>query len=254
MKIKKLLALALAGTMVFSMAACGDKKESDKEGAGSGKVTAESVIDKFDDFTKNMEKNYSSETYMKMKMTASGMEMDMEMTGLSTSYDGVTYTKSTTSMLGMKDVSEEYIITKEDGSVVEAYKSADDDEWEIDTYDAEDVEDTESTLDVEEIKKTAKLEEDGDNYIVTMEVDAEDMDISDEEMFEGAEDMKVKVIVTYNSKEEAITEIEIEFDLDVLTEALSALGEVEISELEMKITNIKKNDKAIEIPEEIELD
>ena len=43
-------------------------------------------------------------------------------------------------------------------------------------------------------------------------------------------------------------------NLDVLTEALSALGEVEISELEMKITNIKKNDKAIEIPEEIELD
>ena len=110
MKIKKLLALALAGTMVFSMTACGDKEDKASEG-GKAKstestesteksnnsvkvddVSVETVIEKFDEFTKNQDTNYSAETYIKMKMSAAGMEMDMEMTGISSSYDGVTYT------------------------------------------------------------------------------------------------------------------------------------------------------------------
>lgn len=272
MKIKKLLALALAGTMVFSMTACGDKEDKASEG-GKAKstestesteksnnsvkvddVSVETVIEKFDEFTKNQDTNYSAETYIKMKMSAAGMEMDMEMTGISSSYDGVTYTKSSTNMFGEVSEDEEYTITQEDGSIVTASKSVDDDEWDVYTMDADDEEESAPTLDLEKIKKTAKMETKGDNCIVTMEVDAEDLQISDDEMFEGAEDMTVKVIVTYNAKEDAITEMEVEFDMDVLSEAMSALGDIEIDELEMKVTNIKKNTKPIEIPSEIELD
>ena len=157
-------------------------------------------------------------------------------------------------MFGEVSEDEEYTITQEDGSIVTASKSVDDDEWDVYTMDADDEEESAPTLDLEKIKKTAKMETKGDNCIVTMEVDAEDLQISDDEMFEGAEDMTVKVIVTYNAKEDAITEMEVEFDMDVLSEAMSALGDIEIDELEMKVTNIKKNTKPIEIPSEIELD
>lgn len=251
MRIKKLLALALAGTMVFCMTACGDKES---KGGNSSDASVDTVLEKFEEFTENMEKNYSSESNMEMKMSASGMSMDMKSTSLSSSYDGVTYTKTTTSMLGIDEVEEEYSITNEDGSVTVASKSADDDEWEVDTIDAEDIEEAASKLDIDKIKDSAKMETKGDNCIVTMEVDAEDMDMADNEMFEDMADMKITVIVTYNTKDEAITEMEIKFDLDALSEAFGALGDVEIEKFEMKVTNIKKNDKPIEIPSEIELD
>ena len=190
---------------------------------------------------------------MKLDMSASGMGMTMEATAETTAFDGVSYTKSTTTALGMESVDEEYTIKNEDGSVTTAYKSEDDDEWEVDTVDAEDIEEVEK-LDVEVLKKNATMETKGDDYIVTMEVNASEMNLGENELLGEIEDMKVIVVVTYNAKDKAVTEMEVKFDLEALSEAFAELGDVEIKDFVMKVTDIKKNDKAIEIPAEIELD
>lgn len=262
MRIKKLLALALAGTMVFSMAACGSKdsdKDSNKKTEAndsaeeSKDVSVDSVVEDFSLFMENMNENFSSKTYMKLNMSASGMAMTMEATADTTAFDGVSYTKSTTTVLGEKSEDEEYTIKNEDGSVTTAYKSADDDEWEVDTVDAADIEEVQK-LDVETLKKNATMETKGDDYIVTMEIDASEMDFGDTDMLGDVSGMKVKVIVTYNAKDKAVTEMEVKFDLEALSEAFAEMGDITIDEFVMKVTDIKKNDKAIEIPAEIELD
>ena len=284
MKIKKILALALAGTMVLSMTACGDDKESDKKSATSAKETSadketskggnasedkdttadnnasadsdlavEDVLDKIEDFVNNKDKNYSTEMYMKMVMSAEGMSFSMESTAVSKSYDGVKYTKTTSDSFGEKSVDEEYSIINEDGSVTTASKNMEDDEWDVYT-EFNDDEDNESTLDIEKVKETATMKKKGDNYIVTMEVDAEDVNITDDDTFGDISGMKIKLIVTYNVKKDMITEMEVEFDTDVLTEIFAALGDISVDEVEIKITNIEVNDEPIEIPSEIELD
>ena len=284
MKIKKLLALALAGTMVLSMTACGDDKESDKKSTTSAEETSadketskggnasedkhttadnnasadselsvEDVLDKLEDFTKNKDKNYSAEMYMKMVMSSEGLSFSMESTAASKSYDGVKYTKTTSDSFGEKSVVEEYSITNEDGTVTVASKDAEDDEWDVYT-EINDDEADENTFDVDKIKETATVKQKGDNYIVTMEVDAEDINIADDDTFGDISGMKIKLIVTYNAKKDMITEMEVEFDTDVLTEIFAALGDISVDEVEIKVTNIEVNDEPIEIPSEIELD
>lgn len=261
MKIKRLVALALASTMVFSMAACGDKK--DKKSSENQAVNAETseelldtVIEALSKFTEEQDKCYSADTSMSMKMKAEEMDIYMDVIATTSAFDGVTYTKSTskTNMLGedMEDVSEVYSITKEDGSIVTATKI--DDEWEVEEYDAEDIEEAVEKLDVEAAKKTAKISKDGDNYCVSVDIAAEQMGLGEDELFGDMSDFKVTVKATYNEKESALTKLEVMFDLEALNETLSSLGSVEITEFSMKVENIKKNDKAIEIPAEIELD
>ena len=43
-------------------------------------------------------------------------------------------------------------------------------------------------------------------------------------------------------------------DLDAINEMMAAFGDVNVEEFTMKMVDIKKNDKPIEIPAEIELD
>ena len=263
MKIKRLVALALASTMVFSMAACGDK--NDKKSSGNQAVNAEeseelvdTIIEAISKFTEEQDNCYAADTSMSMKMKAEEMEIYMDVNAHTSAFDGVTYTKSTskTNMLGedMEDVSEVYSITKEDGSVVTATKVADEDEWEVYEMDAEDIEETLEKLDVEAAKKTAKVSKDGDNYCVEVDVDAAQMGLGEDELFGDMSDFKVTVKATYNEKEKALIKLEVMFDLDALNEMMSSLGSVEITEFTMTVDNIKKNDKAIEIPAEIELD
>ena len=157
MKIKKLVALALAGTMVFSMAACEGKKD-DKKGSTNSKTknTVEDATDnaskmeadgesidrilaKFEEFTKEQDNNYSYGMEMSMKMESEGIEVSMEMDSTSSSYDGVVYSKSNTKSEALGEteeiIEEVYTITKEDGTVVTAMKTAEDDEWYVETED-----------------------------------------------------------------------------------------------------------------------
>lgn len=263
MRIKKLVALALAGTMVFSMAACGSKKDEKSSGnqavnGEASEVTLDSVLDAFGTFTEEQDKNYSADTSMVMKMKGEGVEVYMDMKASSSSFDGVTYAKTTTKtdMLGedVEEVEESYTITKEDGSVVMATKAVGDEEWDVDTTDAEDVEEVTEKFDIEAAKKTAKMEKDGDNCYVTMNISATEMGLESNELLGDMSDFKVTVKVTYNAKEGAVTEVSVEFDLDALNEMFAALGAVEVTEFSMKVDNIKKNDKVIEIPDEIQLD
>lgn len=50
MKIKKLVALALASTMVFSTAACGGSKDDKKSASKANDVSAATVVEAFDEF------------------------------------------------------------------------------------------------------------------------------------------------------------------------------------------------------------
>ena len=124
MKIKKLVALALASTMVFSMAACGDKKSDAK----SSNETVEKVVEAFGEFVKEQDSDFSYDSNMTMKMEGNGQTVTMEMAGTSVSYDGVTYTKSTTKTIMDKEsqevVEESYDIKKEDGSLISATKTS----------------------------------------------------------------------------------------------------------------------------------
>lgn len=292
MKIKRLVALALAGTMVFSMAACGDKKDNDSASEtkknvttnneetnkqetnkqetnkqeinsestnnGADDVLVQKVLEAFAQYAENSEKNYSADMIMKIEMEASGMTMEIDSVQSSSSYDGVTYIKATSKvdMFGEKEesVDETYTITMEDGSVICATKSLDDDEWDV--FPEIDLdEESETDIDVEELLETAQIEKKGDNYYVKISVDAGDMGLSEDDIMSGVSDAKVDVILTYNIDNEAITEIEIDMDWKLIEEAFASLfGEVEITELSMTIENIKKTDKPIEIPAEIELD
>ena len=258
MKIKKLLALGLVGTMVFSMAACGGSKDSDKGADKTGDVTVETVLEAFDKYTDESDTGYSYDMIMSMKIEAEEMSVEMDSKQTIMAYDGVKYTKesTTTSMLGMDDesVTETYLIKMEDGTVIEATKDADDDEWDV--YETEiEEDDSESKLNVEELAKTAKIEKDGNNYLVTATVNAEEMGLTEEGMMEGLEDTTVEVVITYNAKQKDITSIDVNMDKEIMEALFSALlGEVEVKELTIKVENIKKSDKAIEIPSEIELD
>jgi hypothetical protein len=201
MKIKKLLALGLAGMMVFSMAACGDKKDSDK-GSGKGdKVTVETVLESFKKYTDEDDKSYAYDMIMSMKIEASEMAIEMESEQNVKANGGVKYVKDTssTNMLGesQDSVTETYTITKEDGTVIEATKEAGDDEWDV--YETEVEEEEESEIDIEDLAKTAKIENDGHNYYVTATVSAEDMGITEDGMMEGVEDTSVDVVITYNA-------------------------------------------------------
>lgn len=259
MKIKKLAALALASIMVFSMAACGGSKDDKKSASKANDVSVDTVVEAFEAFSKEQDKNYSVDTTMIMKMTSEGMEMNMETFSQSSSYDGVNYTKTTTKMdmAGMQQetVDEVYTIEKEDGVVTEATKTSDDEEWEVDTYEIiESDEEEEVKLDVEALKKSAKMETKGDECFVTMEVSGADMDLGDDAMMGDMSDMKLNVVVTYNAKDSAITGMEVKMDLDAINEMMKELGDIEVSEFQIKMENIKKTEKAIEIPAEIELD
>lgn len=285
MKIKKLVALALAGTMVFSMAACGDKGEKKTSGGeatsgseanigsqnnveneSNGEVNAsedsdtsvETVLTAFAKYAENKDNNFSADMVMNIEMEASGLVMKIDSVQTTKSYEGVTYTKSTSKvdMFGEKDesVDETYTITQEDGTVICAVKSSEDDEWDV--YPEFDLDtETESDIDIEELLETAKIEEKGDKCYVTISINAEDMGLSEEDIMTDIPDAKVDVVLTYDTKEEALTEIEIDMDLEIIEEAFAELfGDVKITEFSMKIENIEENDEPIEIPSEIELD
>ena len=280
MKIKKLVALALAGTMVFSMAACEGKKDDEKGSANSKvKNTADVAADegkkqvnkeetgeiidialaKFEEFTKEQDKNYSYGMEMTMKMESEGIEVSMEMDSTSSSYDGVVYTMSNTKagVLGETEeiIEEMYTITKEDGTVVTAMKTSEDDEWYVDTEDTVELENVEEpNFDIDAIKDAVKIEKKGDNYYLTMEISAADMGLDEDELMLGLSEFDVAVIVVYNEKQDEITEVEMKMDLDAINEMTAAFGDVNVEEFTMKMVDIKKNDKPIEIPAEIELD
>ena len=277
MKIKKLVALALAGTMVFSMAACEGKKD-DKKGSTNSKTknTVEDATDnaskmeadgesidrilaKFEEFTKEQDNNYSYGMEMSMKMESEGIEVSMEMDSTSSSYDGVVYSKSNTKSEAFGEteeiIEEVYTITKEDGTVVTAMKTAEDDEWYVETEDAEEMEDMEEpNFDIEAIKDATTIEKKGDNYYLTMEISASDMGLDEDELMLGLSEFDVAVVVVYNEKQDEITEVEMKMDLDAINEMMAAFGDVNVEEFTMKMVDIKKNDKPIEIPAEIELD
>ena len=277
MKIKKLVALALAGTMVFSMAACEGKKD-DKKGSTNSKTknTVEDATDnaskmeadgesidrilaKFEEFTKEQDNNYSYGMEMSMKMESEGIEVSMEMDSTSSSYDGVVYSKSNTKSEALGEteeiIEEVYTITKEDGTVVTAMKTAEDDEWYVETEDAEEMEDMEEpNFDIEAIKDATTIEKKGDNYYLTMEISASDMGLDEDELMLGLSEFDVAVVVVYNEKQDEITEVEFKMDLDAINEMMAAFGDVNIEEFTMKMVDIKKNDKPIEIPAEIELE
>lgn len=277
MKIKKLVALALAGTMVFSMAACEGKKD-DKKGSTNSKTknTVEDATDnaskmeadgesidrilaKFEEFTKEQDNNYSYGMEMSMKMESEGIEVSMEMDSTSSAYDGVVYSKSNTKSEALGEteeiIEEVYTITKEDGTVVTAMKTAEDDEWYVETEDAEEMEDMEEpNFDIEAIKDATTIEKKGDNYYLTMEISASDMGLDEDELMLGLSEFDVAVVVVYNEKQDEITEVEFKMDLDAINEMMAAFGDVNIEEFTMKMVDIKKNDKPIEIPAEIELD
>lgn len=262
MKIKRVAALVLASTMIFSMAGCGDKKDSkgtDSQAANSAasEVTIDTVIEAFETFTKEQDKNYAADTTMIMKMEAEGMAMNMEVSANSSSYEGVTYSKTTTKvdMLGIKQdiVEESYTITKEDGTVIVATKEADAEEWDIEEASEEESE-SESKLNFEELKKSATMEKKGDNCYLTMKLSADQIEMEENELMGDMSDFTVDTIVTYNAKDGAITEIEFKFDLDAINDMVAEAGSGSVSEFSMKVENIKKNDKAIEVPAEIKLD
>ena len=148
-----------------------------------------------------------------------------------------------------------YTITKEDGTVVTAMKTAEDDEWYVETEDAEEMEDMEEpNFDIEAIKDATTIEKKGDNYYLTMEISASDMGLDEDELMLGLSEFDVAVVVVYNEKQDEITEVEFKMDLDAINEMMAAFGDVNIEEFTMKMVDIKKNDKPIEIPAEIELD
>lgn len=195
---------------------------------------------------------------MAMKMEGMGESVTVETKSTSASYDGVTYTKTTTKNI-MPDATEEvveesYDITKEDGSLVSATKTSEDEEWDVVEYESDD-EDSEEIpeLDVEALKKAAKIEYKGDDAIVTMELSADQVGMGTDELMGDMDGFSVKTIITYNSKNKAIANVEFVFDLESLNEVFGALG-LKFSECSMKLENIKKTEKAIEIPAEIELD
>lgn len=258
MKIKKLVALALASTMVFSTAACGGSKDDKKSASKANDVSVATVVEAFDEFFTEQDSNYTYDSIMAMKMEGMGESVTVKTKSTSASYDGVTYTKTTTKNI-MPDATEEvveesYDITKEDGSFVSATKTSEDEEWDVVEYESDD-EDSEEIpeLDVEALKKAAKIEYKGDDAIVTMEISADQVGMGTDELMGDMDGFSVKTIITYNSKNKAIANVEFVFDLESLNEVFGALG-LKFSECSMKLENIKKTEKAIEIPAEIELD
>lgn len=254
MKLKKLAALAMVGTMVLGMAGCGGSEEKAKD------VSVDTVVEAFDTFMKEQNESYYYETSFVTKIMSGDNEVYMDLQGTSNAYDGVWHQTSIgkTNMFGedVESSEEIYVIKKKDGSVVTASKEAEDDEWYVDTDDAEDVEEeTKLQLNVEDIKKTAKMETKGDNCYVTMQVDPEAVDVDFTTMGNSdMADVKLQVKVTYNMKEEAIKNIEMGFDMDTLNNSSDSGNSAKVTEFSVKVENIKKNTKAIEIPSEIELD
>lgn len=260
MKLKKLVALTLASVMVFSMAACSSKEKtksgtdaSDETLSAEDEAILNTVIDEFALFRDGKSSNYSSDCVMAIEMTVTGVALGMEMDWNSSSYEGVSYSKTTTKVIALgqeqKTVVESYSINNDDGTIKTAEKNNEDDGWTVTTSTKKDSDD----IDIEAIRKTATMTKDGDNYYVTMDISADDMGISDTELFASTEGLTIQVVVTYNASEKMITEFDANIDLEVLSQMFAELGEVEITGFSMKINNIKKNDKPIEIPEEIEL-
>ena len=238
MKIKKLVALALASTMVFSMAACGDKKSDAK----SSNETVEKVVEAFGEFVKEQDSDFSYDSNMTMKMEGNGQTVTMEMAGTSVSYDGVTYTKSTTKTIMDKEsqevVEESYDIKKEDGSLISATKTSLDEEWDVEEYDAEDVETSEDEMDdfdVEAIKKDAKIETKGDNAIVTMEIAADKVGMDADELMMMALDAGADDFSEEDDMYEILT------DPDAFEEVRSSLEKSGVPMLSAEVTMIPQN-------------
>lgn len=260
MKLKKLVALTLASAMVFSIVACSNiEKTKSGEDTSEETLSAEdviilnTVIDEFALFRDSENSNYSSDCVMAIEMTVTGVALGMEMDWNSSSYEGVSYSKTTTKVIALgqeqKTVVESYSINNDDGTITTAEKNNEDDGWTVTTSAKKDSDD----IDIEAIKKTATMTKDDDNYYVTMEIAADDMGINDTELFASAEDFTIQVTVTYDANEKVIKAFDANIELEVLSQLFAELGEVEITGFSMRIDNIEKNDKPIEIPEEIEL-
>ena len=257
MRIKKLLALALAGTMVFSMAACSGNKDG-KSGSGSSEVTAKTVLEAFEEYQDGEKFCFSYDMIMDMKFSAAGMEFVSSSVQATKEGKGVKYIKETSKSNFMgeleESVSETYTITKEDGTVIEASKDVEDDEWDVTPILSTD-EDDKNKYDIEEMEKTAKIENDGDMYYVTSTITAEQMGIAEDDMMAGLEDSEIEIVIAYDGKAGELKSIDINMDKKLIETVFSALlGEVEVTEFTMKIENIEKLDGEIEIPAEIELD
>lgn len=287
MKIKKLVALALAGTMVFSMAACGDKEKeksssNDTTSASENKteadtdagntdagnsdagnsevsdVSLETVLEAFNAYVETNGKNSSYDTYMAMKMSAEGMTIDMVVDAEIKNYDNVTYTKTTskTSMMGASEETTEegYRIIKEDGSEVVASRTVGEDEWDMGSITSIDMDLYDAfsgaEFSADEMKDLATMENNGDECVVTVKYEASEMD---SDMFEGLDGIEMDIIITYNVKEASVTGIAIDFDIDAFNEMNASMG-VTYEELELEMSNIKKLDQPIEVPSEIQLD
>lgn len=270
MKIKRLVAMALAGTMVLCMVACSDtdkkassnateNNETVKDENGNNEnsnVSVEDVIEAYKLYVENDGKNYSYDTLQISDIEAEGLSIYVEEDIETKSYDNVTYTKTKykTNIMGSDEeyVEESLIIVKEDGSEVVASKSDDDEKWNVGVITTSELIVLEALNDkevnVEEVKKSAKMESKGDECYVTMKLETSEVDIEGE-----TGSFEVDVIVTYNTKENAIAAIEYEFDLESINEYFLRLDNMTYEKLEVKIDNIQKMDKPIEIPEEIEL-
>lgn len=271
MRIKRLVAMALAGTMVFSIVACSDakKKESsnattnnettkDEEGNnGTSNVPVEDVIEAYKMYMQNDGKNYTYNTTMSTKIQTGGLSIYIEQYLETKSYDNVTYIKTTskTNLTGTDNVyvEESLRIEKEDGSEVVASKTEDDENWSVgvittsklDLFEAL----KEQELNVDELKKSAKMESKGDECYVTIKLETGEMETNGET---GSFEADVKI--TYNTKQNAIIGIDVGFDLESINEFYSSMVDMVYDELVVKIDSIKKTDKPIDIPDEIEID
>ena len=319
MKIKRLAAIALAGTMVFSMAACsGDKKDKssgenttsgseitsseeantdksdegenkDKEadtkqegkveqeetsakeeetnkeketaskdkGSTSSDASLEDVINGFIEYLDCDGKNYTFDSYLATKMKSEGIDIDMQVDMLTKSYDNVTYTKMVTkfNMMGFNEeyAEETYVINKEDGTQVVATKEVSEDEWQIgvsstiefDLYNML----KEQKLELKELMNMAKVEKNGSESCVKFTIETEEVT---NELYGEISSVKIDVIVTYDENAGVVTGIALECDVDSFNELIAKFGDISYDKMEMKIENIKKTDKPINVPAEID--
>lgn len=277
MKIKRLVALAMASTIVISMSACSDKKtvssnnQVGNQAANDSEdilkdVSLDVVLNSFKEFIENEEKNYSVVMSSVVAAEYSGSPIESDIISSVSFYDGVTYSKSvgTTNMYGKKeDIStESYTIIKEDGSQVEATKETNANEWDVTVYSAEQMakfdmlpEETEK-MDVEELKKSANLENKGEECYVTLKLDGGYIDQSGSYSSDSGNGFAVDVTIVYNKKDAMITDIDMIYNVDELNRMYANMGleGTTYSEYSMKYANIKKLNNPIEIPAEISID
>ena len=321
MKIKRLAAIALAGTMVFSMAACSDNKDkhsseettnsskitsvdeenankadgvdkADKEeetkqepnvdkedtsvkedeekqeetkeeetskdkGTARGDASVEDIVNGFIEYLDSDGKNYTYDSYMYTKMESEGVVIDMQVDMFTKSYDNITYTKMVTKfdMMGLNEefAEESYVINKEDGTQVVATKEVAEDEWQVgvstsiefDLYNML----KEQKLELNELTKFAKVEKNGTESRVIFTIETGEVS---HELYGELNSVKIDVVITYDENEGAIKAIAIECDIDSFNELLAKLGDVSYEKMEMKIYNIEKTTKPIDVPAEIE--